>query len=484
MVYSTFLGGTNSDSGEGIGLDGNGSAFVIGTTQSTNFPITPDTYQIVLGGSEDAFVTKLSVDGSSLVYSTYLGDTSVDTGRAIAVDANGNAYASGFAGSTYFPTTPGAYKRVRSEGGDGFVAKFSTTGKDLVYSTFVGIGGVVSIGLDPLENSYVVGGMGSVLSLDRTASIRRYVTTLPGGTTDVAVDGIGNAYVTGSTSSASFPVTPGAFQTSRGAQGTYSVGADAFVAKISPDASAPEVTALSPTSIRAGSSAIYPTLTVTGRNFEPTSVVQWNEQDRETKFVSIGTLTAKTPGVGMSAPLAFTIEPPPPNPQPFLGFLFPASIGAITSGAGFVNLTVSGSGFVPSSIVQWNGQDRSTHYSGNPTRLDASIPFSDLSQVGEASVTVFNPAPGGGTSFGLVFRITERVPPPPPPTVPAPAITSLQPSTTVAGASSFSFTVFGQNFVSGRSFVQWNGLSQPTSFASTTQLRAFMSDVDIASEGT
>src|SRR5213078_311962 len=110
LVYSTYLGGSSDDEGLAIAVDALGNAYVTGITFSTNFPATAGAFQTTLGGTEDAFVTTLNATGSLLVYSTYLGGSDVDDGLGIAVDARGNAYVTGFTGSTNFPTTAGAFQ--------------------------------------------------------------------------------------------------------------------------------------------------------------------------------------------------------------------------------------------------------------------------------------------------------------------------------------------------------------------------------------
>jgi len=163
LVYATYLGGDGSDSGRGIAVDGVGSAYVIGNTQSTDFP-TRDPLQ----GDQpvgDAFVTKLAPSGG-LVYSTYLGGNDVDDGIAIAVDGSGRAYATGRTLSTDFPTRH-PYQ-TDQPARDAFVTQLAPSGSTLVYSTYLG-------------------GAGDELS------------------PAIAVDNVGSAYVTGTTDSADFP---------------------------------------------------------------------------------------------------------------------------------------------------------------------------------------------------------------------------------------------------------------------------------------
>src|SRR4029077_4688115 len=135
LVYSTFLGGNGGDSGNAIAVDAVGNAYVAGFTASTNFPTTMGAFRpMFAGGSSDAFVTKLNPTGSALVYSTYLGGNADENGQGIAVDTLGNAYVSGWTGSTNFPITPGAFQATFLGGnaGSGFVTKLNPTGSALV----------------------------------------------------------------------------------------------------------------------------------------------------------------------------------------------------------------------------------------------------------------------------------------------------------------------------------------------------------------
>jgi len=103
LIYSTYLGGGNSDYGYGIAVDDSGNAYVTGYTVSSNFP-TLNPYQSTNRGGDDVFVTKLSSSGNSLIYSTYLGGEDTDIGEGIAVDGSGNAYVTGWTLSSNFPT--------------------------------------------------------------------------------------------------------------------------------------------------------------------------------------------------------------------------------------------------------------------------------------------------------------------------------------------------------------------------------------------
>jgi len=202
LVYSTYLGGSDWDAGFGIAVDGLGQAYITGDTESPDFPTTSGAFQTTHGGKTDVFVTKLNASGTGLVYSTYLGGSDRDEGSGIAVDGSGQAYITGWTNSNDFPTTSGAFQ-TRYGGGfrDVFVTKLNASGTALVYSTYLG-------GSDWDE------GLG------------------------IAVDGLGQAYITGETMSPyppdhppdipDYPTTSGAFQTTHGG------GLDVFVTKINP----------------------------------------------------------------------------------------------------------------------------------------------------------------------------------------------------------------------------------------------------------
>ena len=258
-VYSTYLGGSGSEGGSAIAVDAGGNAYVTGATGSSDFPTTAGAFQATIGGSRNAFVTKLDPTGSALVYSTYLGGSGdINTGSGIAVDADGNAYLTGWTNSINFPTTQQAFQPAFSGGYDVFVTKLDPAGSALVYSTYVGgtrFDEANGIAVDAGGNAYVTGLTDStdlpttpgvfqptlsgssedafVTKLDPTGSALVYSTYLGGAFIDsgsgIAVDANGNAYVAGWTNSHNFPTTPGAFQPIK-----LSVGADAFVTKLNP----------------------------------------------------------------------------------------------------------------------------------------------------------------------------------------------------------------------------------------------------------
>jgi uncharacterized protein (TIGR03437 family) len=133
---------------------------------------------------------------------------------------------------------------------------------------------------------------------------------------------------------------------------------------------------------------------------------------------------------------------------------------------------VNGANFVASSVVRWNGASRTTTFVSS-VQLTASIPASDIASAGTAQVTVFTPAPGGGTSTALNFSVI---------TIPAPTLSSLSPSTTFSGSAAFTLTANGANFIT-TSVVQWNGSSRTTTFVSASQLTASIPASDIVNAG-
>jgi hypothetical protein len=261
LVYSTYLGGNSDDLGNDVAVDSSGNAYVTGSTQSIDFPTTPGAFEETRQSAQDAFVSKFNSDGSALVYSTYLGGNSDDIGNAIALDSSDNAYIVGTTQSDTFPTTTGAFQENRSTVRDVFVSKLETDGSDLVYSTFLGgssddFGNGIAV--DSAGNGYVTGATRSidfpttpgafeedrqslqdafVTELNSDGSALLYSTYLGGLLDDdsgngIAVDSTGNAYIVGTTQSATFPTTTGAFQETR------SNLRNAFVTKLETDGSA------------------------------------------------------------------------------------------------------------------------------------------------------------------------------------------------------------------------------------------------------
>jgi hypothetical protein len=278
LVYSTLLCGQGDDSPSGIAIDTAGNAYVAGSTASSDFPLVGP-IELARGGGViglSGFVSKLSPDGSQLLYSTYLGGSGSAVINAIALDTAGNAYVAGETDSTDFPTTPGVIQEKAGRRhciescSDAFVAKIAPSGSALVYSTYL-YGelddAANAIAVDAAGNAYVVGQTVSLLFpiLDAFQSSKRdlddaFVVKLspdatrlvyssylggsrfgrsPGNGSDngtaIVLDAAGNAYVAGYTQSMDLPTTPDAFQRNL-AGGSCDVQdtacGDGFVAKI------------------------------------------------------------------------------------------------------------------------------------------------------------------------------------------------------------------------------------------------------------
>ena len=385
LVYSTFIGGTAVDFGVRIKVDSSKNAYVLGNTSSLDFPVTPGTFSASPRGSFDIFVLKLNATGSSLIYSTCLGGTTMDLAGGLAVDSAGNAYVSGGAGSSDFPTTPGAFQTAAPSGG-GFVAKLNPTGSSLVYSTYFGDSGTAAFGLaiTPAGNVWIAGSTTSetlpttpdafqrfihpgtteafLTELNATGSALLYSTYLGGSNTDyatdVTLDSTGNVFVTGVTQSSDFPVTPNVFGSVFNAT-PPGFAADAFITKFAlngtPPPPPPPPTLESLTAAAgfvAGGSSVQVTATLTTGAQGSGAVVSLTSSNPAVLSVPAtvtlptgaqsGTFTANTTAVTADTPVTITASfnnsssqasitvqaPPPPAILSSVG-MFP---GTVTGG--------------------------------------------------------------------------------------------------------------------------------------------------------
>ena len=215
LVFATYLGGSGDDAANSVAVDGQGNAYVVGFTKSSDFPITPNALSGTNGPG--VFVTKVNASGTGLIYSTIL--PGAGAANAVGVDASGNAYIAGATADPNFPVTTGALQ-VRFGGGslygDGFLCKLNAAGTALIYATYLGGSGADVI-------------------------------------TGLAVDTSGGAYVTGQSTSLDFPITPGAVDTRPTGKSYYW---DAFVARIN----------------ATGSHLVYAARLAGSLNDEPTSI--------------------------------------------------------------------------------------------------------------------------------------------------------------------------------------------------------------------
>ncbi len=260
FIYSTYLGGSGGESANAIAVDGSGNAYVAGSTSSHDFPTTAGAFQTAnLATSGTAFVTELNGSGTSLLFSTYLGGSTSDSAQGIALDSGGDVYVAGSTSSKNFPTTAGAYL-TQDDGG--FITKLNPSSSALLYSTYFNAG-IAAIAVDASGSAYVTGAPGAsfpvtpgaiqsstpagfITKMNADGTALDYSATIACGTGDsIAVDGDGNAVVAGYTGGSflygytatctDLPTTPGAFETAP--LGGAEIGA-AFVSKLNPTGTA------------------------------------------------------------------------------------------------------------------------------------------------------------------------------------------------------------------------------------------------------
>jgi hypothetical protein len=259
LIYSTYLGGSDADSGRAIAVDADGSAYIAGITNSRDFPVV-NAFQPQFGGPmSDGFVARLNPEGSQYFYATYFGGRLYDAAYGIATDGDGNAYVVGTTGSPDFPIRQAIQGAIGGGGGesgdfDAFVAKFFWDGS-LVYSTFLGgtdVDNARAVAVDGWGNAYVTGDTLSnnfplvnpfqaqpggsvdafVTKVNAAGSAFVYSTYLGGARMEqgygIAVDRFGSATVTGYTSSTNFPVAAPIQAQNRGSD-------DVFISQLSVD---------------------------------------------------------------------------------------------------------------------------------------------------------------------------------------------------------------------------------------------------------
>ena len=261
FLFSTFLGGNADDGGFGLALDDANNVYIIGDSESSDFPTVNAIQDRHRGGFRDAIILKLNSSGDTLLFSTFLGGTEDDSGNAIAVDDINNVYVTGFSKSIDFPTINAIQDRHRG-GFDIFMTKLNSSGDTLLFSTF--LGGTeddfgIGIAVDDINNVYVAGASESsdfptvnaiqdsyngfkdaiVLKLNSSGDTLLFSTYLGGRRPDQAsaidVDDINNVYVTGFSDSFDFPTTENAIQGSLDAKpDTIPIDPDAFITKLNP----------------------------------------------------------------------------------------------------------------------------------------------------------------------------------------------------------------------------------------------------------
>ena len=350
-----------TDQGNGIAVDSYGMAYLTGFTTSIDFPVTSGAYMTVYPGAAgcsggilyavpcpSAFIAKFDPQASgasSLLYSTYLGGSNTAIGQGIAVDSLGNAYVGGLTGinelwggcgqgcnQVPFPTTQGAYQS-RQDSEDAFVTKLNAAGNNLIYSTLLGDGGggasqvATAIALDASNDAYVTGWtnasnfsttsnaflpndpspafrQGFVTQFNSTGTGLLYSSYLGGAAGDtngdlggIAVDQVGDAYVTGVTNAPDFPASPFAFQTG------YAGNGDAFVTKFPLGAAGGlSISAIVPSN-GGNSGQVTPTITGSGFHEGATAQLSCSQGNIQASNVSVN-------GYGLSGTFDLTGAPP------------------------------------------------------------------------------------------------------------------------------------------------------------------------------
>ncbi len=267
LLFSTFLGGSGADYGRSIVIDDANNVYVTGQTRNgtSNFPTTNGAFYETHNGQDDVFVTKLAANGSTLLFSTFLGGSGYDRAFSIAVDNSENVYVAGYTidGTTDYPTTSNAYDQTHNGVYDAFVTKLAANGSILLFSTFLGGSGLdcaYSIAVDNSENVYVAGytiddttdypttsnaydqthnGASDVFvtKLAANGSTLLFSTYIGGSGDDygqsIVVDSENNTYLTGYTDedTLDYPTTDNAYDRS------YNGGDDVFVTKLAANGS-------------------------------------------------------------------------------------------------------------------------------------------------------------------------------------------------------------------------------------------------------
>ena len=404
LLYSTYLGGTGSDRARGISLDVTGAAYVAGYAASENFP-TASAIDATHGGGDDAFVAKLTPNGSALAFSTYLGASAAEGADSIAFsEATGDAYVTGSTASAAYPTTAGAFQTAGPAGAantrDAFVSRVEGDGSALVYSTLLG-GGALDSGLgvavDAGGAAYVTGTTNSddfplraplqgarksvstiddafVTKLNATGTAAVYSTYFGGAQGDqgsaIAVDSAGAAYVGGFSEHTDFPqVAP---------IGLGAGNQDAFAAKFDPS----------------GATVIYASLL--GGSDGDLGYAIAVDQGANAYLVGQANAYAAPPGNFPTTPGAF--QPVAPGgSEAFVAKIATApSSPLVTSlrsrsgpATGGTQVTISGTGFSGATAVRFGDTPARSFTVQSDTRIRAVSPAHDL---GRTKVTVATPA--------------------------------------------------------------------------------------------
>jgi hypothetical protein len=534
LGYATYLGGNSIQMAADLAVDGAGNAYVVGSTQATSFPTTPGVFQSSASNG-DGFITKLNPSGSALVFSTLLGGRDSDGITAIALDSSGNVYVAGGTSSSDFPEVDRFQDRSSTftPNSSLFLCQLDSRGSSLLLSTYFGSNETYPrrLAVDGSRNVYITGSTRSLYVLPAAAPLSsadytaffvakldlrrsaRISSVLPSTVylledTTLTVRGAGfrpgsvvrwhgadrqTTYVDETTLTAFLPG-----ETLRDVSyPTVNVrlpppdGGYTGVALVNVAIPTPELSALDPPSVAAGSPRL--TLSLRGNRFLSTSVVGFGSVLKSPTVANRNllqvTVFADEVASGATIPvrvfnetggyrtreiasntLTFIVSG---NALPRVTELAPSRARV---GSADLTIAVTGTGFVSTSVVRWNGNERRTRFVAS-TRLEATITAADLSREQTAQITVFTPPPGGGVSPPLGFVVETAAP------NPLPALSGVQPSSIESGSAAFLLTVNGQDF-SPNSTVRWQNQDRPTTFVSPVQLRATIPASDVLLAGT
>ena len=501
LLWNTFLGGPDNDIGYGIAVDTSGNVYLNGLSKATwGSPIRP--YDAL----DDGFVAKLDANGS-LLWNTFLGGPGLDAGQGrIAVDADGNSFVAGQSNAAWgSPVTPYAGSW------DGYAAKLDTNGALQWSTFVGGSSNEYcrGIALDKDGNPYVsgdnyaVGGVQDAFVAKLNASGALQWSTPFGGPgwdmgSDIVVDGVGNAYMAGRSGAAwGTPINPfsgggnDALVAKLNANGallwhTFLGGSDADIGSgIALDASGNiYVTGDS------GTTWGWPASPFAGGRDAFAAMLDANGSLQFNTFLG-GAGSAMGSGIALDASgdcylvgsedatWGSPVRPYVGDWDGFVAKISPAVVaapvvtsllpGGANAGDPALLLTVVGAGFIDGAVVRWDGSDRSTTFVSS-SEVDGTIDASDLAAGKTVQVTVRNP--GGGISNALAFAVDN----------PVPALSSLSTTNVAGGGAAFTLTALGSGFVPS-SVVRWSGSDRATTYVSSSELQAAIPPSDLATGG-
>jgi len=414
LLYSTYLGGSQDEDGQGIAVDAADNAYIMGCTASSDFP-TKSAFQGTMQGEGDAFLAKLNASGTALVYSTYLGGNGAETtygfgAGAVAVDETGCAYLTGTTTSSNFPLKNAFQTTLGGGDYDAFVTKFNPSGSGLIFSTYlggshsdnpwaiavapngnVGVAGHTYSPDFPTRNPFQAAISGTkdlfVTVLNPSGSDAVFSTYLGGtekqegfeASSDIAFSPSNTVGVIGRTDAEDFPVASPLQSSFQGGD------ADAFVSVFSANGSLAFSTYLGGNSSDGGD----------GVGFNDDGNLFVGGCTGSTDFPMINSVYKS--GTIFIARIRMKVT----GPVPHLDSISPLSA---TAGDPEFTLSLTGSDFVDGCKVGWDGSARPTTYVSK-TKLKATIAAANLSAGGAVKVNVTNP--GGGVSNSKTFNVAD-----------------------------------------------------------------------------